>query len=122
MREVLAGKDAVRWRWLVPVRRRELAESGASPARCAWRPAQSSHPARRARRESSCQHRRSIAVSFARDEFGSAHLQGFASVDFLQTRQEIRSPGGNRRLCGNQPGDDSLTLGDLNLFALAEKI
>src|ERR1700719_16345 len=100
-------------------------ESGGSevwPAPCARRPTPSSRPARRARRESSCPRRRSIAVPFARNKFRSAYFQGLAAVDFLQTRQEIRAPGGNRRLGWDQPGDDPLALGNLNLFAFAKKI
>src|SRR3979490_2882804 len=122
MREALAEKGAVRWGWSAPVRRWESAESEAWPAPCARRPAPSSRPARKARRESSYPRRRSIAVSITRDQFRSAYLQGFASVDFLQPRQEIRPPGGNLRLGGDQPGDDPLALGDLNLFAFTEKI
>src|SRR5258708_35978581 len=76
----------------------------------------------RARRESSCRRRRSIAIPFARDQFRPAYLQGFTAVDFFQARQEIGAPGGNRRPGGDQPGDDSLALGDLNLFAFAEEI
>src|ERR1700690_454051 len=91
-------KDAVKLRWTIPVRQAASIKWEAWLAPYARRPVASSRPTRRAKRESSCLHRRSLAVPVARDKFRAAHLQRFAPIEFLQTRHKIRTPGGSHSL------------------------